>query len=78
MGCAWKISRKYQGIWLMLEIIREISGKMFVVVSSLNPSPTMLKNRKKTHYAQNIILLVFVFHDGNRAHFAQIDESLLK
>ena len=51
-GLCLKISGKNQAIQLMLEIIREVSRKTFVFVSSINRFPNMLKETcKKTHYA---------------------------
>ena len=70
-------SGKNEGIRLMLETIRKISRKMFALVSSINRFPNVLK---KFARKQNILimkLLAFIFHDGNRAHFAQTGESLL-
>ena len=65
-----KISGKSQGIWLMLETVMEISGEMFIFVSLVNRFPKMLE---KTHLLM-MKLLVFICHDGNRAHFSQIDK----
>ena len=62
----------------MLEIIGEMSGKVFVFVSSVNRSPNMLEKLARRHIMPIMRFLVFVFHNRNRALFAQIGENLLK
>ena len=62
----------------MLEMIKEISGNMFVFASSISRSPNMLKKLARRHIMPIMTLLLFIFHDGNRAHFVQLGENLLK
>ena len=70
MGCA----KTHQGIQLLLEKISEISANIFVFVSLINRCPSVLKQTYKKHIMPERKLLVFIFHDGNREHFAQIGE----
>ena len=75
-----KTSGKNQGIWLMVKeiggISREISREMCVFASSINQFPNMLSKKLKERHIFTVKLLVLIFHDGNRSHFAPIGESL--
>ena len=54
----------------MLETIMKVSGKMFIFVSSINRLSSMVGKTRKKQIMPIVKLLVFIFHDGNRAHFA--------
>jgi len=60
----------------MLETIREIEGKCFIFISSISGLPNMLKKLARKHTVPIMKLLVFIFHDGNRAHFTQVGKNL--
>ena len=76
-SCALKASGKNQGIWLMLETMREISEKIFAFVSSINFLVCLEKLTRK-QIMHTVKLWVFVFHSGNREHFPQISKTLLR
>ena len=75
---ALKTSGKNQSIRLMLEIIREISMKMFMFLSSISRSPRMPKSSQEDTLCPKRDCWFSFCYDGNRSHFAEIDEILLK
>ena len=74
----WVVLEKYQGKSRgnlanardIEEIVREN-----VCFCFFNRSPNMLKELAIKHFMPLMKLLLFIFHDGNRAHFAQINEG---
>ena len=77
MGSTLKISGKGQGICLVLETMSEISGELFMFVSSINGFPIKLEKLTGKQIMSVIKMLAFIVHDGNRAHCAEIGEGLL-
>ena len=67
-----------QGIGLMLETIREILGKLLIVVSLINRSRSMLEKHAREQSMPIMKFLVFIFHYGNRTHFIEMGENLLR
>ena len=56
ISLALKILRKSKRIRLMLETIRELSGKVLVFVSSINRFPNMLEKTSKNTLCHNEIV----------------------
>ena len=60
----------------MFGAIREISGEIFNLCFFNQSMSKYARNLSKKHIMPERKLLVFDFHGGNRAHFAQIGRSL--
>ena len=62
----------------MVETIRDVLGKVRIFVSSISRFPNTLEKIARKQAVPMLKLLVLIFHERNRANFAQIGECLLK